>query len=1236
MSSSSSATHEMENNAHSDGYPIVEDAVLADEEKMHEKKIDETAASSFPFPVELSKTTRLILVFFIATAIVCIVTALGAGHATGRLPLAVKLTVKPRADTRSYQFATLRNGIRVVNVQDNGTKQRAFAVAVTAGSFQDPTQFPGLAHLCEHMLFAGTRKYPDPDGFNNFLAVHGGTKTAYTAYETTVFSGEMFAGADGVEGQDRFADSFRSPSFDPESLEAVINSIDSEHAKNKKDPRWSTMQLLYSLSNPASVLGKFHTGNAHTLSRQPQSDGVDPRAALGSFFNSHYCANRMHVVTFSSEPLEEQLRTAERQFGKIGARDRACQTPVLLAQMHADNVPFPDGSMGKYVTALGTQPQAQLWMHFHLPSTQMDFMSQPLQYLFWVLEYGGEGSLSRVLKDHVGLATDFSVVNDQSSQGTELFIVLSLTELGRSHTDLAMNVVYAYLAALRRNGVDKKLYQSLERMTQLEWDWSGRTDAAMTAQTLAERMTRLPVDDLLSGDSLISRPNASAVSRLIHCLAPSNMNVAYLAPVGTDETAVFGDLEMVELQHYGVKHAIADLEDTFPGITSRWNGWLELMATGEELSDELYVEVAKVVDIYTIEGDIMPVVPGAIVGVPMNVALKNMHANLIGDDENVEMTLFGERPKELDMTLTLRDFIAIFSNSRPDEPVTLPIAEHAVFYRQGWVATSPKVSIRLLLRPLRQEDDNPFEAAHAVRFLLYNKLLAAELAPRMENLTSAGASFAIDADSEGLTFAITGFVPIVEKATERLLAEFNDYNKCRVETTDARFRNELTNLQEMLQTASAMPYTYAVADRDLLLQERQFSPEELLNVVEGTSKKSVQSTAIDLLFDKPLQLTGLVMGNIGSEDARVSVTQFLTGIEAGSEVDPDLHPDSEVEHVAPIVKLSTPVELRMRNPLANDENHVTVVSIIAGVATIESMVELGIIHQLLQSVAFSELHTRRQLGYVVSAGVGMLSNVHYVHCIVQGTALDPDRTEAAIENMFSGNVTRLLQSLTDDAFRTLKESFKQSLIQAPLSEVDETEHFFSPMKFGAHCIELRNEMLKYLDATTKKSRLLKTWTSLMHPQARHRNRIVVKYFAGDDVPARPTLLQASNMWETAGVTSSHAVLLAAEFQTTSVHDRATSEVRAMLAEEGGHYPTEVHCSTTPSKSQSEAHVEKKPVVELRANTDEALEAPDPELMTNEGTEPLEPEIGTSEEPQVQSHKTAHRQKRPSASFLGLS
>ena len=238
-----------------------------------------------------------------------------------------------------------------------------------------------------------------------------------------------------TEGLDRFADFFRAPIFDSDSVAAEVHAINSEHEKNKQDPSWRTLQLMYSLSNPESVVGRFHTGDADTLYENPKTDGVDPQVALRNFFNSHYCPNRMQVVTFSSDSLDDQLQIATEKFGKIQARGAACHAPVLL-HTYSDRMPFPNGTMGKYVTALGTESEGQLWMHFHLPSTEKEFVSQPLQYIFWVLEYGGEDSLSRVLKDHVGLATSVRVFNDQSSMGTELFMVLSLTEAGRSHPGL--------------------------------------------------------------------------------------------------------------------------------------------------------------------------------------------------------------------------------------------------------------------------------------------------------------------------------------------------------------------------------------------------------------------------------------------------------------------------------------------------------------------------------------------------------------------------------------------------------------------------------------------------------------------------------------------------------------------------------------------------------------------------------------------------------------------------------
>ena len=91
-----------------------------------------------------------------------------------------------------------------------------------------------------------------------------------------------------------------------------------------------TMQLRNSLSNSASVLGKFRTGNAHTSSMQP----------VGWLTARSGCV----------QSLRKAVVHRRRAMGNIGAHYHACQTPMLLAHVHADGV--PTRQLGKCVTAL--------------------------------------------------------------------------------------------------------------------------------------------------------------------------------------------------------------------------------------------------------------------------------------------------------------------------------------------------------------------------------------------------------------------------------------------------------------------------------------------------------------------------------------------------------------------------------------------------------------------------------------------------------------------------------------------------------------------------------------------------------------------------------------------------------------------------------------------------------------------------------------------------------------------
>jgi insulysin len=66
------------------------------------------------------------------------------------------------------------NGLRILLISDTDADKAAASLNVDVGNFCDPTHLPGLAHFCEHMLFLGTRKYPDENAYKAYLARNGG------------------------------------------------------------------------------------------------------------------------------------------------------------------------------------------------------------------------------------------------------------------------------------------------------------------------------------------------------------------------------------------------------------------------------------------------------------------------------------------------------------------------------------------------------------------------------------------------------------------------------------------------------------------------------------------------------------------------------------------------------------------------------------------------------------------------------------------------------------------------------------------------------------------------------------------------------------------------------------------------------------------------------------------------------------------------------------------------------
>lgn len=75
----------------------------------------------------------------------------------------------------------LPNKLEVILVSDPRATLSGAAMSVGVGSYHEDKAINGLAHLHEHMLFLGSKKYPNRTEFINLISRGGGDFNAFTS-----------------------------------------------------------------------------------------------------------------------------------------------------------------------------------------------------------------------------------------------------------------------------------------------------------------------------------------------------------------------------------------------------------------------------------------------------------------------------------------------------------------------------------------------------------------------------------------------------------------------------------------------------------------------------------------------------------------------------------------------------------------------------------------------------------------------------------------------------------------------------------------------------------------------------------------------------------------------------------------------------------------------------------------------------------------------------------------------
>ena len=432
----------------------------------------------------------------------------------------VKETIrKSDKDARQYQAITLDNGMTVLLVSDPQAVKSLSALVVPVGSLEDPDSHQGLAHYLEHMTLMGSKKYPQADSLSEFLKMHGGSHNASTAPYRTAYYLEVEN--DALEpAVDRLADAIASPLLDKKYADRERNAVNAELTMARTRDGMRMAQVSAETINPAHPGSRFSGGNLDTLSDKAGSPVLD---ALHAFRDTYYSANLMKAVVYSNKPLPELARIAAQTYGRVPNKN--IERPEITVPVVTDE---QKGIVIHYVPAL---PRKVLRVEFRIDNNTAQFRSKTDELVTYLIGNRSPGTLSDWLQNQ-GLVEGIRADSDPVVNGNSgvLAISATLTDKGLAHRDEVVAAIFSYLSLLREKGVDKRYFDELAHVLDLDFRYPSITRDMDYVEWLADTMLRVPVEHTLDAVNIADRYDAEAIKSRLAMMTPQNARIWYISP----------------------------------------------------------------------------------------------------------------------------------------------------------------------------------------------------------------------------------------------------------------------------------------------------------------------------------------------------------------------------------------------------------------------------------------------------------------------------------------------------------------------------------------------------------------------------------------------------------------------------------------------------------------------------------------------------------------------------------
>lgn len=361
------------------------------------------------------------------------------------------LIVSPvRAGVFNPESTFLSNGMQVVVIPNHRVPVVTHMVWYKVGAADEPPGLSGIAHYFEHLMFKGTKKYPD-GVFSQTVARNGGKENAFTSQDYTGYY--QTVAKDRLETMMKMeADRMTNLTLTAEQIEPErLVILEERRSRTDNNPQAILQEQIFATLYRNHPYGIPIIGWEHEIKTLPIEE-------LISFYKRWYAPNNAILVVAGDITLQELLPLAERYYGVIPSAD----TPERL------NLMEPPSPADRVITFADPRVRQPVWSRTYLAPSYLYGKSEltyGLEVLEEIISGGATSRLYKALVVDQKIAVSAGASYDAGQRGPSAFTFYASPAPGVSLEKLEAAIEAEVQEVLDRGVTADEVAQAKKRMT---------------------------------------------------------------------------------------------------------------------------------------------------------------------------------------------------------------------------------------------------------------------------------------------------------------------------------------------------------------------------------------------------------------------------------------------------------------------------------------------------------------------------------------------------------------------------------------------------------------------------------------------------------------------------------------------------------------------------------------------------------------------------------------------------